>query len=556
MKTGRNEPCPCGSGKKYKRCCLNGAQPRARRAGMPDQRTEFLRHAHQQMRLHQAAEVVRQQQQGHGKPIISWMDDDHGFRLVAVGNQLNWSKNWVIFPNFLLDYMKKSLGLEWGAREKDKGEHPLFRWLAKFGEQSPYTGDRSVKTIAMRGFIACWLHLAYALYLIAHHDTIPKPLLQRLRNPVSFMPAYYEAIVGAALAVAGMEISCAETKAASTPTPEFRATSKASGKTYEVEAKRKDRWKTSTGDVTDPAFQRELEGYVRDQIYNASKKKLANPVYWFELSIPTLNTEADWRAVAAKVEAVIRDAEATITIDGAPLAPAFVVITNHTFLADEDIEGQPSFGFLQAIKIDDYPFGRPIETEAALEAYDKYRDIFWLMEAWKLARTVPTTFDGTPPELLMADGNVQRTLRIGDVIETDDADGKPVKATVYDIASMGGKAMAAVTANGRHWLAEFPLSDREVQAAERYTDAVFGKDNASRGLREDDPFDLYDWLLKAHANMTAENVAKWFERNPQLHQHKDLPLKDARVRIAREETKWMWARKIAADEKNRTGAPQ
>lgn len=22
MTTGRNEPCPCGSGKKYKRCCL------------------------------------------------------------------------------------------------------------------------------------------------------------------------------------------------------------------------------------------------------------------------------------------------------------------------------------------------------------------------------------------------------------------------------------------------------------------------------------------------------------------------------------------------------
>ena len=22
MSTGRNEPCPCGSGRKYKRCCL------------------------------------------------------------------------------------------------------------------------------------------------------------------------------------------------------------------------------------------------------------------------------------------------------------------------------------------------------------------------------------------------------------------------------------------------------------------------------------------------------------------------------------------------------
>ena len=23
MRTGRNDPCPCGSGKKYKYCCLN-----------------------------------------------------------------------------------------------------------------------------------------------------------------------------------------------------------------------------------------------------------------------------------------------------------------------------------------------------------------------------------------------------------------------------------------------------------------------------------------------------------------------------------------------------
>ena len=27
MKVGRNDPCPCGSGKKYKRCCLNTTQP-------------------------------------------------------------------------------------------------------------------------------------------------------------------------------------------------------------------------------------------------------------------------------------------------------------------------------------------------------------------------------------------------------------------------------------------------------------------------------------------------------------------------------------------------
>ena len=35
MKVGRNEPCPCGSGKKYKKCCL--AKDEAIRATTPPQ---------------------------------------------------------------------------------------------------------------------------------------------------------------------------------------------------------------------------------------------------------------------------------------------------------------------------------------------------------------------------------------------------------------------------------------------------------------------------------------------------------------------------------------
>jgi hypothetical protein len=543
MKTRRNEPCPCGSGKKFKKCCLNISGPNVPALSAPARsRADFAQEAQRQMRLHQAAENVRRQQQGHGKPIIALMDKANGYRLVAVGNTIHWSKNWAIFPNFLLDLMKKTLGLEWGAREKDKGKHRLFRWLAKFQEYSPHIpGDRSVRTIKMMGFMACWLHLAYALYLIAHHDAIPKLLLKRLRNPATFLPAYYEAIVGAALAVAGMEISSAETKAGSTPVPEFRAKSKKSGTTYEVEAKRKDCWKTTTHDVSSNDFQRELESYVRDQIHAASKKKLTNPIFWFELSIPTLRSEADWRTIAAKAEAVIREAEKSMTVDGQPMAPAFVVITNHTFLANEDVEGEPSFGFLQTIKVDDYPFGRAMEIEAALEAYDKYRDIFWLMQAWRMARTVPTTFDGTPPELLASDGTPQRTIKIGDVIEAPDMNGQPVQATVEEIATMGDKAMVAVGVNGRHWLVEMPLTEGEERAAARFTDAVFGKDNASRGLREDDPFDLYDWLLNAYAQTTPEQLAKLMREDAGMRAFDRLSPSDARVRIAREYTKRIWA---------------
>ncbi len=35
MKVGRNAPCPCGSGKKYKHCCLN-------KTGAPSRRMKLI----------------------------------------------------------------------------------------------------------------------------------------------------------------------------------------------------------------------------------------------------------------------------------------------------------------------------------------------------------------------------------------------------------------------------------------------------------------------------------------------------------------------------------
>ena len=145
-------------------------------------------------------------------------------------------------------------------------------------------------------------------------------------------------------------------------------------------------------------------------------------------------------------------------------------------------------------------------------------------------------------ELLSPDGEPQRAIKIGDMVEAPDTNGNPVQAKVTEITSMGDKAMVVLTADGRRWIAEMPLTQGEAKAAKRFTDAVFGKDNASRGSRDDRPFDLYDFMLRAHAHMTREQVDKFFDDNPTLRHYKDLPLKDARVRIAREYTKWRWAR--------------
>lgn len=41
-KIGRNDPCPCGSGKKYKKCCLRKDEERIRKAKRPDDREELF----------------------------------------------------------------------------------------------------------------------------------------------------------------------------------------------------------------------------------------------------------------------------------------------------------------------------------------------------------------------------------------------------------------------------------------------------------------------------------------------------------------------------------
>jgi hypothetical protein len=45
MKTGRNEPCPCGSGRKYKKCCLNKPDSAVEGGGGPAALVERRRRA-------------------------------------------------------------------------------------------------------------------------------------------------------------------------------------------------------------------------------------------------------------------------------------------------------------------------------------------------------------------------------------------------------------------------------------------------------------------------------------------------------------------------------
>ena len=91
-KTGRNAPCPCGSGKKYKRCCwLKDSLTNKEQLDLMFKRLEAKQ-----------KQIIKQQ--GFGKKIISEVLDDK--RFIFVGNKAYWDdKNkWVTFYDFLLHY--------------------------------------------------------------------------------------------------------------------------------------------------------------------------------------------------------------------------------------------------------------------------------------------------------------------------------------------------------------------------------------------------------------------------------------------------------------------
>jgi hypothetical protein len=58
---------------------------------------------------------------------------------------------------------------------------------------SPYCAFRGdeVHSTEVTGFVACYLGVAYALYLLDHNAELQARLISRLKNPGNFHGAYY-----------------------------------------------------------------------------------------------------------------------------------------------------------------------------------------------------------------------------------------------------------------------------------------------------------------------------------------------------------------------------
>jgi len=247
IKIGRNDPCPCGGGKKYKKCCLGKPpiqkeeKPKVRMSptGPPPEGLIKAASLFDQKRRAKEQWTARY---GHVRPTIS--ADNWGKKFIAIGSRIEFSDRWKFVPDFLLDYVPHIFGKDWFDAEVNKPEaerHPVFQWRTACYRQKQAAGPGDKVAVRPDGMSLAYLSFAFNLFAIEDNSRLDDLLLQRLKHPEQFQGALHEVFAEATCLRAGFKIEKEDERDRATRHAEFTATDKATGEMFSVEAKSKHR---------------------------------------------------------------------------------------------------------------------------------------------------------------------------------------------------------------------------------------------------------------------------------------------------------------------------
>jgi hypothetical protein len=498
-KIGRNERCPCGSGKKYKRCC-----------GSPDGRKGHLMAGFDKARARADAQrVQRERQQGLGKPIISV--DFNGRRLVAVKNRLLHSRRWLTFQDFLLDYIKIAIGSEWGNAEIAKPleqRHPILVWYHKIcAYQRTFVKDPGkLNSAPMTGVVAAYLHLAYDLYALDHNAELQGKLLARLRNPDQFTGARYEVYVAATMIRAGFDIEFEDEADGNTTHCEFTATCRRTGKRFSVEAKRREGHRVRIG-----------------RLFNNALSKHANHVRIIFIDINTRDeaTGEQPPAYVKKAFARLRSFEGQ-ELNGQSRPPAYVFVTNTPWDLYLDAPAPRCTALAEGFQIPDFKSGVLADLRRVIDARETHIEMHELIKSFKDHAEIPTTFDGQMPEYAFgADGH---RILIGERYIVPDQDGveRPALVTAATVMEAERVVYAGVTFDdGRSAICTMPLSTEELAAWSRHPDTFFGI-VGQRSTHANSALDFYDFFHESFRRESRERLLEVMANAPDFEQLRNL----------------------------------
>jgi len=303
-KIGRNDLCPCGSAKKFKKCCLGKSSRLVETAADPDS----ARLAEPHLREHMRREAERKRRFGEVRPLISTLHQGH--RFVAVGGRVYYNRDWRTFTDFLLFYIRDVMGKAWWDVEMARAaaeRHPVLRWFDHWADASTQATRETdgLLTAIPDGIMSALLLLAYDLYVLRHHAKLQDAVVGRLRHADQFHGARYELFVAATFVRAGFDFEYEDETDTTCKHAEFVATFRPHNLKAAVEAKARRRMVTETTfDVTT------IRPGVNALLTNAAEKATDIPLIVFlELNLPPEDAQPpSWitevRQVLADVVAV------------------------------------------------------------------------------------------------------------------------------------------------------------------------------------------------------------------------------------------------------------
>lgn len=504
-KTGRNDPCPCGSGEKYKRCHGRLTAPPI---GPSVEQIKAM------METHEAQEMLRQLQQGKGKPIIS--TEFAGHRVVAVGNKIHFAKKQETFIDFLPTYLGKVMGADWGNAEIKKpleDRHQIVQWYdayCAYQKKHLKKPEGEIQGCPMNGLTGAYLGLAYNLYLLDHNAELQAYLIRRLKQKDSFYAAYYETYVAAWFILAGFELKIENEQDSTRTHAEFIAT--IDGRSYSVEAKTRLPGKENLD--------------VGNQLYKALRIEANYPrIVFIDMNV---GADVDQEDFVIGATSAIRNREQKLTINCNPAPPAYVFVTNqpyHLCLEDEQI---PRAYLPIGYKIPD--FGHDVQFASLIDAYKsraKHGDLLAVQEACMNYR-LPITFDGELPEF--AFGETERRFNIGQQYEI--AKGVVGTLTTATVLKSERKAYLGMsTDDGKGHMLTSDLSNAEIAAYEAHPETFFGR-VVRQGGNIEKPIDMFEFLLNNFKDTSREKMLDWFKDASDIEELKKLSDEELRLKYA------------------------
>ncbi|MBZ0109259.1 MAG: SEC-C domain-containing protein [Candidatus Scalindua rubra] len=340
----KNDACHCGSGLRYDECHGKIPDKYISKTVEPNLFSRLPENIQKKI----IEDEKKTAKQGAVRPIISL--DAKGYKFVAVGNQLHYSKNWKTFHDFLHDYIKKILDPKWGNAELKKPfeqRHPVIQWynsVCTFLKKN-IKKEGEIHSAVCTGIVGAYLSLAYDLYLLRNHGLLQNRLIARLKDAKQFQGARYEIYVTASFIKADFEIEFEDETDRSTTHCEFVATHRNTGKKYSVEAKSRHRLGFLGHPGVQPQDFNTIKLRIGNLINNALKKEAAyTRIILIDVNMPPEEGkvfEKDWfKKLLPTLDKIEKKG-----IDGKPCPPAYVFFTNHPYhyVGEEVIEPTRDF---------------------------------------------------------------------------------------------------------------------------------------------------------------------------------------------------------------------